>query len=239
MKLKLILSYDGSRFLGSATQPHQNSVQDTLAEALKHLGIFTRPLFASRTDKGVHALCNVASIECGGHFKDFTALQNKLNFHLKPFVFIRKIEPVSADFEVRFSAKKRAYIYAFNHSLFKPNLSAYYHFYPKFDISKAQQALRLFEGEHDFAFFKKGELDKNTARIVFNARAFGFTNLSFFRFEANGFLRAQIRLSTAAILKVLEGRLSLESLKAQIDKKELHSRTLAPASGLYLSRIFY
>lgn len=64
MRLKLVFSYDGSAFLGSACQPHLNSVQDALAAALAHLGIFSPVLFASRTDKGVHAsscgsLCGV------------------------------------------------------------------------------------------------------------------------------------------------------------------------------------
>lgn len=210
-----------------------------MQEALKHLGIFKKPLFASRTDKGVHALSNVASIECGKHFKDLNELKNKLNFHTKPFIYIKKIQQTSKDFQVRFSAQKRVYLYAFNHSYFKPNLAAYYHFYPKFDILKAKRALKLFEGEHDFAFFKKGEVDKNTLRTIFSTRVFAFKNLSVFRFEANGFLRAQIRLSVAAILKLLENKLSLEELKAQIDKRAIYTRSLAPASGLYLSKVIY
>ena len=78
MKIKLIFSYDGSRFQGSATQPHANSVQDTLLNALTHLGIFERPLFASRTDKGVHSLGAVASVRCGEHFDDLNLLKNQL-----------------------------------------------------------------------------------------------------------------------------------------------------------------
>ena len=49
MCLKFIFSYDGSAFLGSASQPHLNSVQDILASSLSHLGIFTPVLFAPRT----------------------------------------------------------------------------------------------------------------------------------------------------------------------------------------------
>ena len=78
MKIKLIFSYDGSAFLGSATQPHQKGVQDALSKALSHLGIFSPVLMASRTDKGVHASFAVASVECGEHFINLEYLQNHL-----------------------------------------------------------------------------------------------------------------------------------------------------------------
>lgn len=55
MKIKIIFSYDGSAFLGSASQPHKKGVQDALSGALSHLGIVSPLLMASRTDKGVHA----------------------------------------------------------------------------------------------------------------------------------------------------------------------------------------
>lgn len=238
MKLKFILSYDGSAFLGSATQPHQKSVQDTLAEALKHLGINEKPLFASRTDKGVHSLGNVASVNCGEHFTDFFYMQKKLNKHLAPFMMIKKIQCVSDEFQVRFDAKKRVYLYLLNHNNFNPLLSRFFHFYPKIDKNEAAALLRLFEGEHDFRFFCKGEV-KSTKRRIFSAKIYQKNNLSFIRFCANGFLRSQIRLMISALLKTLEAKLSQNELLEQIEGKKRHSSTLAPANGLYLSRIFY
>ncbi|VEJ54071.1 tRNA pseudouridine synthase A [Campylobacter insulaenigrae] len=78
MLVKLTFSYDGSKFQGSASQPHKNTVQDKLAQVLGHLGIYEKILFASRTDKGVHATNAVASVEIDEYFRDFVYLKTKL-----------------------------------------------------------------------------------------------------------------------------------------------------------------
>lgn len=240
MKLKLTFAYDGSRFQGSATQPHQNSVQDTLANALAHLGIFEKPLFASRTDKGVHSLGAVASVSCGEHFKDLTDLKNRLNHFAHPHIHIKNIERVGENFEVRFNATMREYRYILNHNEFSPFLAPYFLFYPAIDIEKTNEILKLFVGKHDFkAFQKQGEASKDTIRTIFRARALRYKNLSVFVFRANGFLRAQIRLSVSAVLKVLENKMSVKDLQEQIAMQKEHSRTPAPPNGLYLSKIWY
>lgn len=240
MRLKLVFSYDGSCFEGSATQPHKNSVQDRLHEALRHLGIFARPLFASRTDKGVHALRAVAQVDCGEHFKDLDFLKNTLNKFAKPHIFIKDVSVLEPDFEVRFRARVREYRYIFKHGAFSPFLANYYHFYPEFDIVRANELLALFKGRHDFRLFCKfSKLDKSTTRTLFEARAYRHKDMSVFHFRANAFLRGQIRMMCAAVLKGLEYRLSEEQIIMQLKGEQSFSRTLAPASGLYLSRIVY
>ncbi|AXP08626.1 tRNA pseudouridine(38-40) synthase TruA [Campylobacter hepaticus] len=240
MKLKLIFSYDGSSFLGSAMQIHKKSVQDALSEALSHLGIFSRVLMASRTDKGVHASYAVASVECGEYFKDFIYLQKQINKFAHPFIHIKKIERVKDDFEVRFDVKAREYRYIFSHARYNPFMSSYVYFYPRFDIIKANRLLKLFIGKKDLKFFcKSGGNYKTTIREIFSTKAYVYKDLSIFCFKANGFLRGQIRLSVASILKVLEGKMSEEELKEQIEGKKRYHHSLVPPNGLYLSRIFY
>ena len=240
MKLKLIFAYDGSRFQGSASQPHQNSVQDTLAKALTHLGIFERPLFASRTDKGVHALGAVASVCCGEHFEDVNLLKQKLNHFAHPYIHIKHIQKISDDFQVRYDAKARVYRYLLNHDQFNPFLASYYLFYPTINLQKANKILAHFVGKHDFRLFQKqAEPNKDTIRTIFKARVYAYNNLSVFEFRADGFLRAQIRLSISAVLKVLEGKVGVEELKEQINAQKEHIRTPALPNGLYLSKIFY
>lgn len=240
MKIKLIFSYDGSRFQGSATQPHANSVQDTLLNALTHLGIFERPLFASRTDKGVHSLGAVASVRCGEHFDDLSLLKNQLNRFAHPHIHIKRIEKVNENFEVRFDAKMREYRYILHHGKFSPFLAPYFHFYPKIDIQKANEILAHFIGTHDFRLFcKQADAQKNSIRTIFYARAYAYRDFSVFKFRANGFLRAQIRFIIAAVLQVLAKKLSQSELLEQISSQKAHIRTPAPPNGLYLSKIFY
>lgn len=240
MKLKLTFSYDGSAFLGSASQPHNKGVQNSLNQALKHLGITQIPLFASRTDKGVHASAAVASVECGEHFKDLIYLKKQINKFAHPHIHIKTIKQVNENFEVRFHAKAREYRYIFSHASFSPFLAPYVYFYPQFDIVKANHLLRHFLGENDFKFFQKSGSDTQTSvREMLSVKAYSYKEFSVFKFRANGFLRAQIRLSVASVLAVLEGRLREEQLKEQIAAQKCHFRFLAPPSGLYLSRIFY
>ena len=69
VKLKLVYSYDGSKFSGSQSQSHGRGVEDVLRAALGRVGIFAPLISSSRTDKGVHALRQVSCVECAVHWE--------------------------------------------------------------------------------------------------------------------------------------------------------------------------
>ncbi|WP_169942834.1 tRNA pseudouridine(38-40) synthase TruA [Campylobacter sp. RM15925] len=205
MKIKLIFSYDGSKFQGSQTQPHENGVEDILSSALAHVGIFGKIISSSRTDKDVHANNQVACVECGEHFKDFKKLANLINRHAHPHIHIKQISKVDESFHPRYDAKFRQYRYIINHGEFSPFLSQYYTFLLKFDLKKANELLALFIGEHDFsAFMKLGSEVKSPVRKITKAFCYSRGEKTIIVFKANGFLRAQIRLMIASVFKALE-----------------------------------
>ncbi len=205
MRLKLVFSYDGSKFQGSQTQPHENGVEDALGAALAHVGIFSKIISSSRTDKGVHANNQVACVECGEHFSDFTRLKALINRHAHPAVHVKFISRVQDCFHPRYDATARAYRYAINHDEFSPFLAPYETFLPKFDLNLANELLALFIGEHDFsAFMKLGSDVKSPVRSVKKAFCYARGERSIIVFKANGFLRAQVRLMVASVLKALE-----------------------------------
>ena len=205
MRLKLVFSYDGSKFQGSQTQPHENGVEDALGAALAHAGIFSKIISSSRTDKGVHANNQVACVECGEHFKDFTRLKALINRHAHPAIHVKFISRVKDDFHPRYGATARAYRYVINHGEFSPFLSSYETFLPKFDLNLANELLALFVGEHDFsAFMKLGSDIKSPVRRVAKAFCYERGERTIIVFKANGFLRAQVRLMVASVLKALE-----------------------------------
>ncbi|WP_172199491.1 tRNA pseudouridine(38-40) synthase TruA [Campylobacter sp. RM16188] len=205
MKIKLIFSYDGSKFQGSQTQPHENGVEDILSSALAHVGIFSKIISSSRTDKDVHANNQVACVECGEHFKDFKRLANLINRHAHPHIHIKQISKVDKSFHPRYDAKFRQYRYIINHGEFSPFLSQYHTFLPKFDLKKANELLELFIGEHDFrAFMKLGSEVKSPVRKITKAFCYSLGEKTIIVFKANGFLRAQIRLMIASVFKALE-----------------------------------
>ena len=205
MCLKLFFSYDGSKFQGSQTQPHENGVEDALGAALAHVGIFSKIISSSRTDKGVHANNQVACVECGEHFSDFARLKALINRHAHPAVHVKFISRVQDCFHPRYDATARAYRYIINHGEFSPFLAPYETFLPRFDLNLANELLALFVGEHDFsAFMKLGSDVKSPVRCVKKAFCYARGERSIIVFKANGFLRAQVRLMVASVLKALE-----------------------------------
>ena len=205
MCLKLVFSYDGSKFQGSQTQPHENGVEDALGAALAHVGIFSKIISSSRTDKGVHANNQVACVECGEHFSDFARLKALINRHAHPAVHVKFISRVQDCFHPRYDATARAYRYIINHGEFSPFLAPYETFLPRFDLNLANELLALFVGEHDFsAFMKLGSDVKSPVRRVKKAFCYARGERTIIIFKANGFLRAQVRLMVASALKALE-----------------------------------
>ncbi|MDR0579837.1 MAG: tRNA pseudouridine(38-40) synthase TruA [Campylobacteraceae bacterium] len=238
MRVFLYLSYDGSKFFGFQQQPNKNAVMDRVIFALKELGITSKPIGSSRTDKGVHALNQTVHIDLPPFWEDLDKLQNTLNCLLHPYIHVRKI--VKSDLHARFDAKKRLYRYICYTGEYDPLLSDYALFLPEFDLTFINKALSLFLGRHDFGFFKKtGSETKDDIRTLYKADVYMYKNFLVFRFLGDGFLRSQVRMMTQAILSAQKGILSLEDLKMQIDKKRRVFTESAPACGLYLSRVYY
>ncbi|WP_169784997.1 tRNA pseudouridine(38-40) synthase TruA [Campylobacter curvus] len=240
MKIQLIFSYDGSKFQGSQTQPHENGVQDALARALAHVGVFGKLVLSSRTDKGVHATAQSAAVECGEHFKDLDRLKNLINRHAHPFIHIKNIKRVNENFQARYDAKARLYRYIIDHGRYDVFRADHYLFAPKFDTARANRLLKIFIGEHDFsAFMKTGSGTKSPVRQIYKAYCYEYKNKTVIVFKANGFLRAQVRLMVASLLKALNLKDGGKLLNLAINHKKPLTRIPAAAQGLYLSRVFY
>lgn len=238
MKIKIIYSYDGSKFLGSQTQPHGRSVEDKLNFALSHTGIFEKVISSSRTDKDVHAINQVSTTNCLD-FWDLSRLKELLNRYTHPNLHIKQISRTDESFHVRFDAKARLYRYILNHDKYSPFLSKYCHFCKEINLNSLNQALEIFKGYHDFKYYMKtGSVVKSTKREIYDAFAYRYENLTIMKFKANGFLRAQVRMMVANALKsAYEDKVS--ELKDAFKSQKTITKMPAPASGLYLARIFY
>ena len=232
VKLKLVYSYDGSKFSGSQSQPHGRGVEDVLRAALGRVGIFAPLISSSRTDKGVHALRQVSCVECTVHW-ELPRLKELINRHCAPYIFVQHISPVPRDFHPRYDAVARCYRYVLNHGRPSPFLSDFCMFYPRVDLAALNAALANFVGEHDFSeFMKSGSDIKSPVRELYVARAYSFRNLTLINFKANGFLRAQVRLMVANALKSVQSGRKISFSRAL-------SRIPFPPNGLYLSGVSY
>ncbi len=241
MRVKLTLSYDGSRFYGFQIQ---KTIPDTVAQkittALKSLNITSLFVASGRTDRNVHALNQVLHLDLPPYWDNLSKLKKCLNTSLLPHIFIKKIEKTDNDFHARFDAKSRVYRYII--STKKPSvfLTPYVTYIKRIDERLIKNAINEFEGTHNFEYFKKNGSDtKNFVRTIYKTNFYKYKDFYIFYFEANGYLRSQIRMMIGFLLKISDGELSKNELKLQLKKKEIFSTSLAPPQGLYLTKIKY
>ncbi|MEA3513168.1 MAG: tRNA pseudouridine(38-40) synthase TruA [Campylobacterota bacterium] len=240
MRVKLIISYDGTDYFGSQIQPDKITIQDRLTEVFELLNIDTIFDFSGRTDKGVHAFKQVVSCTLPEYWKDLNRLKNNLNKQLDNSIQVRIISKVNDNFHARFSAKKREYRYIISDKKLTPFNSRYVSYYENINENKIRSIIKLFIGIHDFEFFsKKGSDPISTIREIYDIKFYKHKDIYVLNFRANSYLRSQIRMMVDFIMKVSSGKLTQEDLKNQLNKKELISWTLAPSNGLYLSKIIY
>jgi len=242
MKIQLLISYNGSSFEGSQVQKHtDNTIMGKLYKAFEVLNIETKLHASGRTDAGVHAFKQMLHCEIPVFWSDLKKLNKHLQFQLPDSIKIRQLKKANESFHARYSAKRRAYRYILCDEESNPFESSFITFVPeKIDFETLKDAITLFEGEHNFEMFKKSGSDSGSdTRTIFKTRVYPYKNKTVLYFEANGFLRSQIRLMVAFLLKVNEGKLTKEQLSEQIDALKKHNNRPAPPNGLYLSNIIY
>ena len=238
--IKIIIAYDGSRFEGSAIQPKKKTVQGEIEQALKKLGSDGKTNFSGRTDKGVHSTYQVVTTWVPYYWKDLERLHLSLQKMVDSGILIKKIEKTTDQFHARFSAKKRAYRYFFSCTRLTPFNNRYLAYHPDLDLTMIQDVIGIFEGTYDFEYFsKRGSEPKSTIRTIYSAQAYRYKDMIVLRFVANSYLRSQIRLMVGAILAFNDHLMTKEELQEQLAMKRCYTKRLAPAEGLYLSRVWY
>ena len=240
MRVKAVIAYDGSAYLGFQKQTStKNTITTEIEQVLKSLHIDAEIVGSGRTDAGVHASGQVIHFDLPSYRTDLEKLKMNLNRQLTS-IYVKHITKVSDDFHARFSAQKRLYRYVFKTR--RPSVfeQKYISFYQTFDPAKLREALKLFEGEHDFDFFHKtGSVTYTNIREIYKTQYKVHKGYHFIYFKANGFLRSQVRMMVAVAMSYATDTLTLEQLKEQLACKKKHSTTLAPAEGLYLATILY
>jgi tRNA pseudouridine38-40 synthase len=241
LKVKITLSYDGSLYWGSQIQKSTpQTVIGTLIPVLCKLGILDTPIASGRTDRGVHASGQVLHVNLPEYWSDLKKLKELLNDHFPSSLHVKKISEVSDDFHARYSASRRVYRYVLSTQESNPFQARYITFVKTLDFETIKNAIVCFEGEHDFKHFMKQGSDTNSCiRKIYKAMAYQHRDTTILYFEANGFLRSQIRLMVGMLLEISQGRCEISDLQEQLTGVKVHSRKLAPPQGLYLAKIKY
>lgn len=253
MRYFIQLSYDGTDYHGWQVQPNGISVQQELQDCLSTL-LHTRTNItgAGRTDSGVHASKMIAHFEAD-NLTDTQQLVYKLNKMTSPAISVHKIWQVSEDMHARFSAKSRTYHYfvhigkdaylnRFSHKLYLPT-----------DFERMNEAAKVLFEYKDFTSFSKTGTDTATndctimnarwVRIETESNALpngGTTERWRFEITANRFLRNMVRAIVGTLLKVGEGKMTVEDMRRVIEKKDRCSAgDSVPGKALFLVNIEY
>jgi tRNA pseudouridine38-40 synthase len=245
MRIKLVVSYDGTDFRGWAAQTGQRTVQSTLTEAVRQVsGEEVEIIGASRTDSGAHALGQVCHFDSGVAIPPERWVQI-LNRQLPPDLVVLKSREVKQEFHSRFSAFDRFYRYRILLHQPDPLRARYtYYYHSPLDVDRMQEGAQILVGDHDFRAFTE-ELDphvENTRRILYSFKVHASKDEVWVDVVGTAFLRGMMRRMAGALYEVGRGYRPVEEVSRLLDPEErnrLQWPVVLPARGLCLQRIRY
>ena len=248
MRYKITIEYDGTNILGWQRQLDGPSVQEYLEKALSYLSSDGQEIpvqGAGRTDAGVHALAQVAHFDLEREIADWK-LRDALNFHLREQeapVVVLDVEEVDENFNARFSAKGRGYIYRILNRRSPAVLEKDRVWWVPvdLDIGKMQEGAKYLLGHHDFSSFRAAACQaKSPIKTLDKLNISQRGEEIIFEVEAKSFLHHQVRNMVGTLKLVGDGHLAPQDVKRILEAKDRKAAgPTAPACGLYLSKVWY
>ena len=243
-RFKLTVEYDGGRFVGWQRQKNGPSVQQALEQAVMRFAGETVTVHGGgRTDAGVHARGQVAHFDLARPSAP-AQVRDALNHHLRPLpVVVLAAEAVGDDFDARFSATGRAYLYRILLRRAPPALDRGRAWWVPvaLDADAMAAAARLLVGRHDFTSFRASKCQATspvkTLDVLVPRRVDGGIEVVA---EARSFLHHQVRNMVGSLKLVGEGKWGVDDMAAALAARDrARAGPTAPAEGLYLTAIRY
>lgn len=244
-RYKLTIEYDGTGLAGWQRQNGAPSVQQYLEEAIAaYCGQNVTLQCAGRTDAGVHALGQVAHVDLAEE-RDVYSIQQGINYHLQtPQISILRAEPAAPDFNARFDATKRHYLYRIvtRSAPLAVERNRAWLIHDELDVEKMQQAANaVLVGHHDFTSFRDSQCQAKSPLKTLDSIAFSQDGPQIeCRLVAQSFLHHQVRIMVGSLRLVGNGKWTQTDLQAALDA---HDRSkagpTAPPEGLFLVSVDY
>ncbi|MEJ0011876.1 MAG: tRNA pseudouridine(38-40) synthase TruA [Bauldia sp.] len=243
-RYKVTIEYDGGPFVGWQRQDNGPTVQGAIEEALRAFtGETVVVKGAGRTDSGVHALGQVAHFDLATERATDT-IRDALNAHLRPHpVAILSAENVAPDFDARFSARRRHYLYRLTDRRAPPVIDRGRVWWVNQPLSESamHEAAQALVGNHDFTTFRSADCQaKSPVKTLDKLDVTREGGEILVRATARSFLHNQVRSMVGALKKVGEGKWPVATVgEALAAKDRARSGPVAPPDGLYLVAVDY
>lgn len=243
MRYKIVFSYDGSNFFGYQVQPGLRTIQSEIEKAVSFLNRQTPTLTVAsgRTDRGVHALGQVAHFDLSIDIPEYKVKMG-LNSLLPEDIHVVSVEKVSNDFHARYMTVSKKYIYRINMGEYNPLFRNYvYQLGKDLNIEEMKKASLYLLGKHDFRSFVDSEdTRENTVREIYKVDFAVSDSELCISFVGNGFMKYQIRNMVGALILVGLNKKNSLDIKHLLDSKSREKALKgAPACGLYLKQVNY
>ena len=249
--LKLTLAYDGGDYVGWQRQLVGRSIQGELERAFEEIeGQRIAVHGAGRTDAGVHALAQVASIRLA-HDIEVDSLVRALNAKLPVDVRVLSVESVEDQFHARFSSRRKVYRYFIALGpMVSPFVRRYaWHVAEPLDTNAMKNAAVALLGQHDFAAFQAVGSDVETTVRTISGVTIGTrqlpevestTPLISVDVIGEGFLRHMVRIMVGTLVSVGKGQRPASAMSDLISSGDRECAGIAaPAHGLFLVSVVY
>jgi tRNA pseudouridine38-40 synthase len=243
-RYKLTIEYDGTPFVGWQVQDNGPTVQGVLADAV---AIFTGERAAvhgaGRTDAGVHALGQVAHVDLAKDW-DVNNVRDAINFHLRPQpIAVLTAEKIAVDFDARFSATRRHYLYRIINRRADLTLDDHraWRVPRPLDVAAMHEAAQQLVGKHDFTTFRATECQaKSPVKTLDRLNVAQDGDEVRIGASARSFLHHQVRSMVGSLVHVGEDKWTSGDLAAALAARDRSAcGQVAPPHGLYLVRVEY
>jgi tRNA pseudouridine38-40 synthase len=243
-RYRITVEYDGTTFAGWQCQLELPTIQGALQDAIqKFTGEAVSVRGAGRTDSGVHAKGQVAHFDLARTWEPFR-IREAINFHLKPaLAAVLECEDVPPEFDARFSATRRHYLYRILTRRAPPVLerNRVWWLTAPLDADVMARAAAILTGHHDFTTFRSAQCQaKSPHKTVDRFQVSRVGDEIHFEVSARSFLHNQVRSMAGSLKLVGEGKWTERDLAEALAAADRTAcGPVAPASGLYLMNVEY
>jgi tRNA pseudouridine38-40 synthase len=245
-RLKLTVSYDGTEYHGWQVQPGLPTIQAAVQQVFAEIeGRAVHVTGSGRTDAGVHALAQVASVDMENPIP-IENLRRAANRLLPPDIRVTDIAEAAPDFHPRFDAVRKTYEYRIFRAEICPPFERRYVTQHPFPLHEEEMiaVAPLLEGEHDFAAFaasdERDELGASKVRTVFCSKLSRAPDRLIYRVTGSGFLKHMVRNIVGVLFEVGKENVDRAGFVARLEPgSRFPPGPTAPARGLFLVSVDY